>query len=452
LRLAGGFAMAVGATTVLGWITNTQRLVQWLPGGSHMVMNTALCVLLCGAGVLGLANEWRRVAAGCGVMTAALAGTVLMQFLLGRKLGVDEFFWKHQWGEAVLTPAGQMAPNATVAFVLLGFGLVMLALRRTGRWLLPALGGVVAAFALVPLLSFLTARLAGSAISYRGMALPTVAALLVLAAALLRRAQVENARESAAQSLMAAAFGMLVSIGVAAAQSNADVIGANNAVVRIHEVRGEIDRFIEEIARMESSSRAFALTGEDYFRLRAEERRAEVRAQIETVQRLVAGHASQAARAARLRELAEEKFTQNDELTRARQQGGAAAAARYLSAMLTQPSRPASSLVNLADEARAEENRLLAVRERDRRAVEFNARAVQALGSLMALGLLSAAAVSARRAAAAGQIVDRELRVSRERLRRIFGAVADGIVLQNARGEVEECNAAAERILARTHA
>jgi PAS domain S-box-containing protein len=45
---------------------------------------------------------------------------------------------------------------------------------------------------------------------------------------------------------------------------------------------------------------------------------------------------------------------------------------------------------------------------------------------------------------------ERELQASRERLVRIFGAVNSGLVLQNARGEIEECNFAAERILGLT--
>jgi two-component system sensor histidine kinase/response regulator len=48
------------------------------------------------------------------------------------------------------------------------------------------------------------------------------------------------------------------------------------------------------------------------------------------------------------------------------------------------------------------------------------------------------------------KLAERDLQASRERLERIFGAVNAGIVVQNSHGEIEECNAAAERILGLT--
>ncbi len=446
--------MAVAAFTIAGWVTNREMLVQWVPGAPWMVMNTALCVLLSGASVLALAGERPRMAGVCGGVVAVIAAAALAEFVLRRPLGLDEFFWKHQWGgggSGSSTPPGQMAPNAAVALTLVGVALVMLARRWTGRWVLPALGGVIAALALVPLLSYATGRLAGDSVSsYRGMALPTAACLLLLGVAVLVHARARAAGGSMAESLMTTAFGMLLAIGVMTVQRNAELIAANQSVVLTYAVRGEIDHFVEEVARMESSSRAHALTGEEYFRERAEVHRQDMLQRLEVVRGLVADHPSQRVRVTRLRELAEEKFAQSAELARAQREGGAAAAARYLLGLLAQPGRPTSALVMLADEVRAEEDRLLAERAHDRQAVERNTRTVQVLGGLLALGLLAAAATVARRASAARDRAESEVRASRERLLRIFGAVADGIVLQNAQGEIEECNAAAERILGLT--
>ena len=430
LRLAGIFVVAVSASAIFGWTTNREVLVRWFPGAPHIVMNTALGMLLCGAGALALAAAWRHVAAACGVAAALLAAAVLARFVFGRPAGIDEFFWKHQWGVAPLTPAGQMAPNAAIALLLMGAALAMLAWQRTGRWLLPVMSGVIAAFALVPLLGYVTTRVAGDSMnSYRGMALPAAASLLVLALVLLRRAQREAAVESAAQSFMGAAFGMLIAIGVTTAQRNADLITANQSVVHTYEVRGEVDHFVEEVARMESSMRAYGLTGEKYFRERAELHQARILERLDAVRGLVADNAVQRDRVARLRELAERKFTQSTALARAREEGGATAAAEYLRATLTQPDLPASALVILADEVRTEENRLLVEREEERQAVGRNARTVQLLGSLLALGLIGAAANAARRAADAREQAKGALRESEERFRSAFEDAGIGMAL-----------------------
>lgn len=434
--------MVIGASVVFGWVTNREALVRWLPSASQMVMNAAVCVMLCGAGVVALTSELRRVAAVCGCAVALLAGLVLAEFIAGQDLGVDNLLWSHQWTTTPQTPPGRMAPNAAVAFTLLGAGLAMLALRRTGRWLLPAMGGVVAAFAFVPVLSFLTARFAG-VLSYRGMALPTAAALLVLGGALILRARAEANRDTAAQSLVAAAFGMLIAIGVAVAQSNADLVEANHRVVHSFAVRGEIDHFVEEIARMESSGRAFALTGENYFRERTGSHRRDIEGRLDAMRDLVGDAGGQRARVERLRGLAEEKFVQTAELIRTREENGTEAAARYLAMLLGQPGQPTSALVLLADEMRAEETRQLAENQKDQRAVELHTRSVQVLGSLLALGLVGAAATATRRAAVARRLAEVDRRAEQHMFQRLFESSPDAILLADGAGRIVRHNARA---------
>ena len=203
--------------------------------------------------------------------------------------------------------------------------------------------------------------------------------------------------------MMSAAFGMLMAVGVATIQSNADVIAANDGVVQTYQVRGEIDNFVEEVARMESSVRGFVITGETVFRTRADDHRNAIIERLRILKDLVAGNPAQVARVARIEALSEEKFAQSSGLIRARQAGGMAAAAQTMSELLALPEHRTSALVQLADEVRAAENRLLATRTLERRALELNAREVELIGILIAVGLLCAAALLAQRAEAASK-------------------------------------------------
>jgi PAS domain S-box-containing protein len=429
LQVAGGLVLAVSAVAMVGWIADVEMLVQWLPGGPRMVMNAVACALLCGAGLLALAGGHRRTAVWCGAIVAAFCALVLVQFFLGRSLGIDELLWKHQWKSPLSRP-GNMPMNTALTLGLAGLSLVLLGTSRTRFWLVPMFGGVIAAFALLPLLLYYSRLIFDTENAiYHGTAIPTLVCLLVLAAAILVQVGDDGARRTGPLALLAAAIGVLIAIGVVTVQGNRDLIVANGLVTHTYQVRDEVDHFVEEVARMESSARAYALTGEKLFLERDQYHRAQLLGQLDTLRRLVADNSAQTARVERLRVLAGDKFAQGDALIRARQEGGAEAASRYLLALLGQPGRPTSDLVGLADQVRAEEDRLLIQRDQVRTAVERNARAVQLIGGLSALGLLAAAVAAARRTATARQIAETGLHESEERFRTAFDDAGIGMAL-----------------------
>ena len=439
LRLLGGAVVVIASVVVVGWISDLTILATLLPGGSPMVMNTALALLLCGCGILALAEGFGRVAALAGAVVALFSLLVLAQFFSGRSFGLDELFWKHQYATA-LSPPGRMGPSTAIALLLVGIALALPARGWVQQWLLPAIGGVVLAFTLLPLMTYVSVlllpQLGGG---FRGMALPSTFCLGLLGVAILRRTR---PAEGGVTSLpfLAAALGMLVSIGLGLIQSNAELIEANRWVTHTYETRGNIDYLVSEVARMESSDRAYALTGIDSFRIRDDYHRTEVIRQIEDLKRLTADDPVQLQRAQALQLLAAQKFKLADEVLRARAAGGTAAAARVVT---EQPSAVTSALVNLADVMKTEETRLLAERTKVRTTVERNARTVAVLGSLVALGLMGAALAIARRAAAARLAAENnllkvndllgervaELAVSEERFRNAFDFAGTGMSL-----------------------
>ena len=432
LRVMGGLVAAIGVAGGAGWVADLPWLTSFTPDGPPLVMNAALALLVCGAGLLALAQGWRALAGLCGLLVAAGCAVVILQFLLNRSLGVDEIFWRHQ--HAILpNEPGRMTPGSAVALFFVGCSLGLVALGWSRAWLQPVMGGVVIASCLLPLLTYALGWLLFPADHgiYRGMPLPVVIGLLLLAAAVLRPARPAAPGEDAALSFMAAALGMLIAIGVVTIQSNLELSEANAGVTRTYEVRGATDHFVSEVARMESSARAYALTGIESFADRYEYHRTEVTQQLRELKSIVADNPAQVGRVATLRTLAEEKFTQSEALLRARREGGVEAAAKFLAA---QPTTSTSALVNLAAEVQGEETRLLAVRVRDRELIERNTRMVRVLGGVLALVLMSVAFTTSQRSAAARKQAEVSLRESEEQFRHAFEYAGIGMALVSVDG------------------
>ena len=439
LRVLGATVGLIALTAAIGWMSRTMVLATLLPGAVPMVMNTAACFLLCGAGLFALSFGREFVAGVCGAIVALFSAVILAQFILVRPLGVDQLLWHHPpiAGNAI---PGRTAPSTAVALIFIGFSLLLPPTDVSRRWLQPGIGGIVVAVALLPFLNYLSLFLTGGDwAGLEGMSLPTSFSLVLLAIAILWRAGPAES-EANLLPLLAAALGMLVSIGVVLEQSNVDLIAANRWVTHTYEVRGDIDFMVSEVARMESSDRAYALTGIESFRSRDNFHRGEIIRQLDVLKALVVDNPAQERRVALLQELARQKFGLGDAVLRARQQGGAAAAAAVVT---EQPSSVTSRLVMVSDEMKTAETETLAARIRARTSVEANARTLAVLGTVLALGLVLAAISIARRAAAARRLAEANLQgvnalleqrvgdlaMSEERFRHAFDFAGSGMAL-----------------------
>lgn len=94
----GGICVLLGGAVLAGWAGDVTWLKRVAPAWSSMKVNTALCILLGGAGLVSLAAAehgvgWaRQLARVFGLAIAAITLLVLAEYGFGIDLGVDELF------------------------------------------------------------------------------------------------------------------------------------------------------------------------------------------------------------------------------------------------------------------------------------------------------------------------------------------------------------------------
>ncbi|MCB9838167.1 MAG: PAS domain S-box protein [Phycisphaeraceae bacterium] len=121
---AGAFCTILGLAVILGWWFRFEPLIRILPHLAPMQANTALGMLLSGAGMLAWRIGWRRSAVGIGSAAALLGLLTLVEYLTGSQLGIDELLARDY---LAVDPgrAGRMAPNTALCFLLTGSAIML---------------------------------------------------------------------------------------------------------------------------------------------------------------------------------------------------------------------------------------------------------------------------------------------------------------------------------------
>jgi signal transduction histidine kinase/CheY-like chemotaxis protein len=193
--VCGAAGALLGLITLVGWGTGNELLKGSFVAGITMKTNAALCISLMGGLVVlqaqeglaarALSTPLARVAAG---FVLVIGAATLAQHLLGLDLGIDELLFAEPSGAVATQSPNRMGPIASLCLTVLGAAR-LLAEFRTSAQRAPfqylALG--VMLITSVPLLGYLfdARALFGIGSKYTGIALPTAAALLLLAIGLL---------------------------------------------------------------------------------------------------------------------------------------------------------------------------------------------------------------------------------------------------------------------------
>jgi PAS domain S-box-containing protein len=183
------YALLGGGITLVGWFAGLPRLTDWDGNGIAMLPNAASAAVCSGAAMI-LAVLNRRWCAGVsgilGLVVLLLGGATLFEHLSGIDLGIDGMLVKATWGKAAVAP-GRMGPPASISYTLVGLALLLIATTRDrARRIVPTLGVIVSAIAMLALMGYVSGADPLFAVAkYTGVAMQTATVLLALALGIL---------------------------------------------------------------------------------------------------------------------------------------------------------------------------------------------------------------------------------------------------------------------------
>jgi hypothetical protein len=114
LAVAGPLAIVLGVTVLIGWLIGNFQWVQIVSGFAAMQPNTALCFVLCGAGLIAAARRHRLATLACGVAVASLSALTLAQYFFDANLGIDHVLLNPAMPVSTAYP-GRMGTNTRSA-------------------------------------------------------------------------------------------------------------------------------------------------------------------------------------------------------------------------------------------------------------------------------------------------------------------------------------------------
>src|SRR4051812_8297577 len=152
-----------------------------------MKPNTAVGLVLAGGALTAVRHAAGRPALGrvskaAAAVLVALGLATILEYALGRDLGIDQVLWQEPAGVVGTAIPGRMAANTAVAFVLVGVALLLLDRRILGRfWPATSLSVATGAMSLLALIGYTTGvtSLYGIAGATQ-MAVPTASAFVLL--------------------------------------------------------------------------------------------------------------------------------------------------------------------------------------------------------------------------------------------------------------------------------
>ncbi len=187
---AGLISIGIGLVAFLGWILGIELLKSMIPGVIAMKANTALCLVLLGAGLVLLSQErvgpaprWLGVAL-LG-MVAAIAAMTGAQFFAGVDFGIDQLLFREPPGQIGTVTPGRMAPATAISLVALAIAAMVA--TKSPR-VVSGLCGLALALAYLNLLDYLfDASVPAFLAGYTQMAVNTAVAVGVLGVGVLAR-------------------------------------------------------------------------------------------------------------------------------------------------------------------------------------------------------------------------------------------------------------------------
>lgn len=131
--LCSMFVMLLGCLVMVGWIIESQPIVQLHESFAPMQFNTALLFLLSGLSLLFLTEGRVPYANVSGALIFIIATLSAIQYAIDVNFGVDQLFVAH-FIDINTTSPGRMAPNTGICFAIIGLLLALLKRVEGKHW------------------------------------------------------------------------------------------------------------------------------------------------------------------------------------------------------------------------------------------------------------------------------------------------------------------------------
>jgi len=184
--------LGIGCAVLAGWVFSIEALKSVSPVFVSMKVNAAFCFVLCGLALYfsvkgAPGGRGRRLAQGCALVVAVFSFLTIVEYVLGRDLGIDRLLFTEPAGTIFTYASGRMALNTATNFVLFSVVLMMLDAKSNCLCGISDAATLLASFfALTTALAyFYDVRLFKGIFVYTLMAVHTAAAFLILGAGLL---------------------------------------------------------------------------------------------------------------------------------------------------------------------------------------------------------------------------------------------------------------------------
>ena len=442
LRVTACLTLAIGLLVAVGWVMDWPWARQWSPRTLDATMNAAIGLMVCALGLLARSAGLIRTSRVAGLIVMLLSIAVLTELITGRLTWINHLLWTQK--EVYMWASGRMAPHSAITFLVAGLGLALGGTRwisRDGERFVagfPLGTGFLALVHYVCIVSFYPGE-----IQVRNMGLPVALGFLLLGAGQINwRRKLRGEGSPRFFAGISAAF--ITCIAVYMVVGNSLLMDINHEVVRTQESRAAINSLISRVARMESTARAYVLTGESGFGNRVDVHAAEMRKQLAALPPMLQ---SQPDRLEELHRLSQEKIAITERLVAVREGQGLAAATAYLAAI---PQEASSRLVRLADELLANEEaqhrRSVAMQE----VLETNIRIVLGTGGLLVAIMMGATSWVSIQAARARQRAEDGLREVSALQRAVLDGTVLSVIATETDGTIREFNRGAELMLGYT--
>lgn len=155
VTISAAYIMIIaGSVVLIGWILDIQFLKSVLPQSPTMKANTALCFVLLGNALLGYlaGGRGKWIALCLTLLTLAIAGTTLLQYILETDFGIDQLVFADLQTAADAFP-GRMSLAACACFLLLAAAILLM--FSPWRWSSYAAAVAVSTISFIALLGYL---------------------------------------------------------------------------------------------------------------------------------------------------------------------------------------------------------------------------------------------------------------------------------------------------------